>query len=123
MTWLKDFLAYFVNCDLNNYKTLGHDNLQQSVEMLAATATRKYIPYKNADTAIKKSNKGVVISMISSKRKKWRHISIKTKENLSTRWPSITEIHGINPAATTAGASDVDSNCATTDKKKNNNNN
>ncbi|GFO11073.1 acid sensing ion channel 1 [Plakobranchus ocellatus] len=112
MTSLKELLAYFAGCNLSNCKTPGHDNLQQTCGIVSDNSNNE-THSKNTNTAINTSDKGGVISMISSKRKNHRQISIKTRENHSIRWPSITEIHGSNSAATTAGASDVNSNCTT----------
>ncbi|GFN96759.1 acid-sensing ion channel 4-like [Plakobranchus ocellatus] len=106
-----------LGCDLNDYKTPGHDNLQQTCGT-GSNNSNSDNHNKNTNKPFNKSNKGGVISVISSEMKNRMHRSIKTNENSylthSIRWQSMNEIHGNNPAPTTVGISDVGSNCTKT---------
>ncbi|GFN93980.1 acid-sensing ion channel 5 [Plakobranchus ocellatus] len=110
MASLKELLEYFAGCDLKNYNTPGHDNLQQTCRTVINGRNDKH--NKNINTVRKKIG---IISAISSRRKNRKHTSIKTKENLSfdhnIRWSFMTDLYGNYPAPTAAGASDVESNC------------
>ncbi|GFN93968.1 acid sensing ion channel 1 [Plakobranchus ocellatus] len=118
MASLKELLDYFAGCDLKNYNTPGHNNLQQTCETVSNNG-RDDKQNKDINTIRKKIG---IISAISSSRKNRKHIGIKTKENLnfdhSIRWPFMTDLYGNYPAPTTAGARDVESNCKTTETKK-----
>ncbi|GFO36406.1 acid-sensing ion channel 5 [Plakobranchus ocellatus] len=115
MASLKELLEYFAGCDLNS--TPGHDNLQQP-SGTGSNNSGNDIHNKDITTTYKKSNKGGIFSVISNKRKNDRNSSIKPKENFnfdySISLPSMTDLYGNNPASTTAGASNVDSNCTAT---------
>ncbi|GFN77021.1 acid-sensing ion channel 1 [Plakobranchus ocellatus] len=118
MASFKELLDYFAACDLKYYKTTGDDNSQHTWGIVNKNGSNSSNS-KNTTTNNNKSNKGGIISVINSNRKTRRHSSIKAKENFhfdyNSRWPSMTEIYGNNPAYSTAGASDVDSNCTTTE--------
>ncbi|GFN78967.1 acid-sensing ion channel 1 [Plakobranchus ocellatus] len=114
MASLKELLDYFAGCDLNNYNTPGHDNLQQPCRTGSNNVSNDK-HNKNINTIRKKIG---IISAISRRRENRKHTSYKTKEHFnfdhSIRWPFMTGLSRNYPAPTTAVASDVESNCMTT---------